>query len=104
MGHARAILGLPSNQQAQAAREIVAKALSVREAEKLIKSLQNGAGGKSGSASSKKVDPNIRALEQDLSDKLAASVNLQHGNNGKGKLVISYNSLEELDGILSHIK
>ena len=51
-----------------------------------------------------KADPNIRRLEQDLSERLGASVSLQHGSKGKGKLVISYNSLDELDGILAHIR
>ena len=50
------------------------------------------------------VDPNIRSLEQDLSDKLGARVHLQSGSKGKGKLVISYNSLDELEGILEHIR
>ena len=103
MGHARAILGLPSDQQSQAAREVVAKGLSVREAEKLVKALQNKDSGDK-PAKTKKVDPNIRALEKDLADKLMASVSVQHGSGGKGKLVISYSSLDELDGILAHIK
>ena len=103
MGHARAILGLPADQQSAAAREVVAKGLSVRECEKLVKALQNkGADG--AKAAAKKVDPNIRALEKDLADKLMATVAVQHGSGGKGKLVISYSSLDELDGILAHIK
>lgn len=103
MGHARAILGLPQAQQSTAAKEVVAKGLSVREAEKLVKALQNKDSGDK-PAKAKKLDPNIVALEKDLADKLMASVSVQHGNGGKGKLVISYSSLEELDGILAHIK
>ena len=102
MGHARAILGLPADQQSSAAREVVAKGLSVRECEKLVKTLQNK--GEAKASSTKKVDPNIRALEKDLADKLMATVAVQHGSGGKGKLVISYSSLDELDGILAHIK
>ena len=49
-------------------------------------------------------DPNISRLEQDLTDKLGARVHLQHGAKGRGKLVIAYNSLDELDGILAHIQ
>ena len=49
-------------------------------------------------------DPNITRLEGDLADKLGARVQLQHANSGKGKLVINYNSLDELDGILAHIQ
>lgn len=103
MGHARAILGLPSDQQSAAAREVVAKGLSVRECEKLVKALQ-GKSADGEKAAAKKVDPNILALEKDLSDKLMATVAVQHGSGGKGKLVISYSSLDELDGILAHIK
>ena len=51
-----------------------------------------------------RVDPNIRKLETDLGEKLGAKVLLQHASSGKGKLVISYNSLDELDGILAHIQ
>ncbi len=103
MGHARAILGLPQAQQSAAAREVAAKGLSVREAERLVKTLQNQHSGNK-STKVKKLDPNIVALEKDLADKLMASVSVQHGSGGKGKLVISYSSLEELDGILGHIK
>jgi len=49
-------------------------------------------------------DPNIARLEHDLTDKLGARVQLQHGAKGRGKLVIAYNSLDELDGILAHIQ
>ena len=103
MGHARAILGLPSDQQSSAAREVVAKGLSVRECEKLVKALQ-GKSADGAKSAAKKTDPNIVALEKDLADKLMASVSVQHGSGGKGKLVISYSSLDELDGILAHIK
>ena len=101
MGHARAILGLPQDQKSAVACKVVAKDLSVRECEKLVKVLHNR--GDSAVATSKKVDPNIRVLERDLADKLMTVVTVQHNNSGKGKLVISYNSLDELDGILAHI-
>ena len=52
----------------------------------------------------KRVDPNIRQLQDDLAQKLGARVEIKHGSGGKGKLVLSYNSLDELDGILGHIK
>ena len=102
MGHARAILGLTGKTQVDAAKEVVRSGLSVRETEKLVRRLQGQA-----SKPPKKetpVDPDIRSLERDLSDKLGARVYLQSGNKGKGKLVISYNSLDELEGILAHIK
>lgn len=102
MGHARALLSLEGDAQAQAARSVVAKKLSVRETEQLVQRLQTAA--QAPKPEPKRVDPNIRQLQQDLGEKLGASVNLQHGPKGKGKLVIHYNSLDELDGILAHIK
>jgi len=100
MGHARALLALQGSQQAEVAREVVARGLSVRETEKLVKKYREPASVKS---SSKITDPNVSKLEQQLSEKLAAKVSIQHSNKGKGKLVIQYNSLDELDGILDHI-
>jgi ParB family chromosome partitioning protein len=101
MGHARAILGLSGEAQVDAAKQVVRNGLSVRETEKLVRRLQ----GQEAKPPKKEaaVDPNIRSLEQDLSDKLGARVHLQSGSKGKGKLVISYNSLDELEGILEHI-
>jgi ParB family chromosome partitioning protein len=67
--------------------------------------LQPAGKGKSGApAAAQQVDPNVRALQQDLTEKLGAKVLIQQGSVGKGRLVISYNSLEELDGILGHIR
>jgi ParB family chromosome partitioning protein len=103
MGHARALLALSGLQQSDAARSVVAKGLSVRETERMVKRYQGDAAKPSAPKQSKK-DPDISRLEQDLSDKLGAVVALQQASKGKGKLVISYNSLDELDGILNHIK
>jgi ParB family chromosome partitioning protein len=102
MGHARAILGLSGEAQVDAAKQVVRNGLSVRETEKLVRRLQGQASKPA--KTEIPVDPNIRSLEQDLSDKLGARVHLQSGNKGKGKLVISYNSLDELEGILAHIQ
>lgn len=102
MGHARAILGLKGAQQSEAAAKVVRSGLSVRETEKLVRRLQ-GLEAKPVPVAEKIVDPNIRSLEQQLCEKLGAIVKLQSGARGKGRLVISYNSLEELDGILEHI-
>ena len=102
MGHARAILGLKGAQQSQAAATVVRSGLSVRETEKLVRRMQ-GLDAKPAPVAEKSIDPNIRSLEQQLCDKLGAIVKLQSGTKGKGRLVISYNSLEELDGILEHI-
>jgi len=103
MGHARALLGLADPQaQAAAAREVASKGLSVRETERLVKRLQAPPARKSKPAASG--DPNIRRLESELADKLGARVALQHSAGGRGKLVVSYNSLDELEGILAHIR
>lgn len=105
MGHARALLGLSGNRsQAEAARQVVERGLSVRETEALVRRVSSGAPLTGGKASSPTVDPDIRRLQLELGDKLGAKVAIQHTAKGKGKLVISYNSLDELDGILSKIK
>lgn len=101
MGHAKAILGLPADKQAEIARLVVAKGFTVRETEALVARILDG---KTSQEASTPVDANIRTLEQDLAARLGASVKIQHGRSGKGKLVLSYNSLDELDGILAHIK
>jgi ParB family chromosome partitioning protein len=102
MGHARALLALEGAAQSSAAREVVTKGLSVRETEQLVNRLREGAA--SAKPAAKKVDPNIQRLQDELADKLGAKVLFNHSANGKGKLVVHYNSLDELDGILAHIK
>jgi len=101
MGHARALLGLEGSDQSQAARTVVGKGLTVRQTEALVR---NWSAKKTQPASDASVDPNIRHLQDDLSQRLGAKVKIQHSAKGKGKLVLHYNSLDELDGILSHIK
>ncbi len=101
MGHARALLALEGEAQSRAAREVVAKGLSVRETEQLVRRLQKGEDAPKPQA---KEDPDVARLQQDLSEKLGAKVLFQHGSKGKGKMVIHYNSLDELDGILAHMK
>jgi len=103
MGHGRALLALEGQAQSQAAREIVGKGLSVREAEALVRHAQAGA-GKSSTRAKPRVDADTADLQRQLSDKLGAKVSISHGKSGKGKLVIEYNSLDELDGILQKIK
>ncbi len=105
MGHARALLGLKGPQQSATARQVVARGLSVRETEKLVRRLQLEEGSeKPGGSRKPQIDPNIRHLQDDLTDRLGARVQIQQGGKGAGKLVIEYNSLDELDGILAHIK
>jgi ParB family chromosome partitioning protein len=101
MGHARALLALSGSKQREAARQVVSRGLTVRATEGLVKSLQRPATPKPAKAGK---DANIQRLEADLSDTLGARVAVHQGRGGKGKLEISYNSLDELDGILAHIR
>jgi len=104
MGHARALLALgDAREQAAAARKVAAAGYSVRETERMVKRLISHPSAGKGKAPSRK-DPDIQRLEADLGDRLGASVSIRHGAGGKGKLVIGYNSLEELEGILAHFK
>lgn len=103
MGHARALLGLDGQAQSEAAAKVVADSLSVRETEKLIRQLNQP------ETSAEKTpavtpDPDVMRLERVLGDRLGARVAIRHGAKGKGKVVIDYSSLDELDGILAHIK
>jgi len=99
MGHARALLMLPDELQAQAAREVVRRQLSVRETEALVKRLQKPARPRS-----TLIDPDILRLQDDLTEKLCAKVRIQHNAKGKGKLIVAFNSPDELEGIIGHLK
>jgi ParB family chromosome partitioning protein len=101
MGHARALLSLAPALQREAARQVLLRGLSVRETEALVRRLQSEFAAK---PEKKILDPNIRVLQDDLSERLGAKVSVQHNATGKGRLVIHYNTLEELDGIISHVK
>jgi ParB family chromosome partitioning protein len=104
MGHARALLALDSGKrQIEVAALVAKKSLSVRDTEALVRRVLAGPQPAAEAVQASR-DPNTRKLETDLADKLGAKVNLQHSASGKGKLVISYNSLDELDGILNHIQ
>jgi ParB family chromosome partitioning protein len=101
MGHAKALLALSGADQSRGARTVVARSMSVRQTESMVRSsLENQANP----APEKTIDPNIRQLQNDLSQKIGAKVQINHTAKGKGKMVLSYNSLDELDGIISHIK
>ncbi len=102
MGHARAMLTLKGPQQSDAARQVVARGLSVRETESLVRRLLAAPDQKKQQVPA--IDPDVRRLQDDLSEKLGAAVRVQQGAKGKGKLVIEYNTLDELDGILAHIR
>ena len=105
MGHARALLGLPTPEmQFEIAERIVKQGWSVREAEAAVRRVAGTSGEKSrGSAREAPGDPNVRRLETDLAETLGANVKIEHGPKG-GRVVISYHGLDELEGILAHIK
>ncbi|HLY51940.1 MAG TPA: ParB/RepB/Spo0J family partition protein [Steroidobacteraceae bacterium] len=105
MGHARALLGLSGKrQQTEVALLVAKKGLSVRETEALVRRLTAPAvHGREGDGAASR-DPNVERLEQELAEKLGARVAIQHSPRGGGKLVVSYHSLDELDGILAHIR
>ncbi|MDH3362142.1 MAG: ParB/RepB/Spo0J family partition protein [Gammaproteobacteria bacterium] len=104
MGHARALLSITdATQQFDAARQVVRKGLSVRETEQLVKHMLEG-GRQKPVKKAPVVNADIRRLEIEVSEKLGAKVRVDHSRKGGGKLVISYNSLDELDGILKHIR
>ena len=99
MGHARALLTLPDSKQVEFARVIAQKGLSVRQTEALVRKANLDDEPKLG----RNTDPNIKKLEESLGEKLGARVLVQHNSKGKGRLIITYNSLDELDGILAHL-
>ena len=101
MGHGRALLGLVNTrQQAEVAGLVARKGLSVRETEQLVRRML---AGKPAAAKTRSPDPDVRRLQDDLSEKLGAKVQIRTSPKGRGQLIISYNSLDELDGILGHI-
>ncbi|AOV18312.1 chromosome partitioning protein ParB [Acidihalobacter aeolianus] len=98
MGHARALLALGGMAQASVAREIVARGLSVRQTEQLIRQRSRPP------KPVQQTSPDVVRVETDIAERLGAKVKIEQGEKGSGRLVIHYNSLDELDGILSHIK
>lgn len=100
MGHARALLGLSGTEQSDNARTVSDKNLTVRETERLVQKVLKGEPAKK----EKIIDPNIASLQQRLTDHLGAAVAIKDNGKGKGKLTISYTTLEELDGVLEHLK
>jgi ParB family chromosome partitioning protein len=99
MGHARALLSLEDDLQVQAAREVLRKGLSVRQTENLVRRLQQSRKQRG----KRRVDPDILRLQNRLGEALGARVSIQHRASGKGRLVISYNDADELDGILQRL-
>ena len=104
MGHARALLALKDEQQSFIAQKVATQGLSVRETERLVTKIQEGTEISELPVKTITIDPNIRKLEEELSDKLGANVNIRHGNKGKGMVIIKYHDVDELEGILAHIQ
>ncbi|MDZ7769552.1 MAG: ParB/RepB/Spo0J family partition protein [Woeseiaceae bacterium] len=104
MGHARALLSLSSaTQQLDAARQVIKKGLSVRDTEGLVRRMLSDRPAKKQSGK-QTANADIKRLEQEITDKLGAVVRIDHTSKGAGRLMISYNTLDELDGILKHIR
>jgi ParB family chromosome partitioning protein len=103
LGHAKCLLGLPVELQSTAASQVVAKALSVRQTESLVRNML-AAHENPAAQTSTAVDPDIKRLQVDLGERVGVPVLIQHSAKGKGKLVFKYTSLDELEGILEHIK
>lgn len=101
MGHARALLGLPLESQVEGARHVVARGMTVRQTEALVRQWLSN---KPKQVEAVKADPDISRLEQRLAEKLGSPVQIKHGQKGKGQLVIRYSSLDELQGVLAHIR
>lgn len=101
MGHARALLGLPADQQVEGARHVVARGLTVRQTEALVRQWLSKP---ESTKTEPKSDPDIVRLEQRLAERLGSPVQIKHGEKGKGQLVIRYSSLDELQGVLAHIR
>ena len=102
MGHARALLALTGKLQSRAAAQVVGKGLSVRETENLVRRMLTHPEARPGIRRS--LDPDVRALQDNLSEKLGAKVRIHHNQAGKGQVIVGYNSIEELEGILAHIQ
>ena len=100
MGHARAVLSLEPAQQKQVAEQVVAKGISVRQTEAMVRRLQEEKKAVPQPAN----NPDLQKLEEGLSEKIGVPVMVQHSAKGKGKLVLKYNNLDELDGILAHLQ
>lgn len=99
MGHARALLALKDTEQSDAARLVAAKQLTVRETENLVRRILEP----KPMVAEKPRDPDVVSLEQRLSERFAAPVQISYNSKGKGKLEIAYSSLDELDGIISKL-
>jgi ParB family chromosome partitioning protein len=102
MGHARCLLTLPASVAEPLALEAARHGWTVRELEEAARRAQLAPKGKAKTATTQ--DPNIANLERELAERFATRVEVAHGRGGRGKLVIHYHSLDELDGILTKVR
>jgi ParB family chromosome partitioning protein len=99
MGHARALLTVEDDKQADLARQVAEKGLSVRETEALVKKSAEPIKEREPEEKS----PDIELLELQLAEQMSAPITIKHNAKGKGKLTISYKNLSELDKIVDLI-
>lgn len=99
MGHARALLGLPQPQQLEAAKIIINQGLSVRQTESLVRHLQ----APPTSSAKKSIDPDLKRLQDSLSNRLGVKVNIESHLSGKGKIILHYSNLIEFDRLLAKL-
>ncbi len=101
MGHARALLGLVGEKQLEAAFKVADGKMTVRATEQLVRKYQQSSSPK---PKKHRIDPDIQRLQEDLSNKLGAKVTIRHSKSGKGKLLIDYGDLDQLEGLLARIR
>jgi ParB family chromosome partitioning protein len=101
MGHARAILGLAQPRQGEIAAQVAAKNLNVRDTEALVRKLQEAPAPVSPAPKTR--DPDIVRLEERVTQSIGAKAEIKHGDKGGGKLIISYDSLDQLEGVLERL-
>ncbi|MEE9355250.1 MAG: ParB/RepB/Spo0J family partition protein [Methylococcaceae bacterium] len=104
MGHARALLAIQGEAQINAAKKVISEGLTVRATEQLVKDYKSPAASVDKPMPVVEKDPDTLKLQDELTAKLGSKVVINHQSNGKGKMVISYSSLDELEGVLSHMK
>ena len=103
LGHAKCLLALEGERQVKAGREVAANSMTVRQTEALVKKMQLGT-AEPGVAKPSTVNTDIIRVQEDLSEKIGAAVLIKHSAKGSGTLTVKYNSVDELEGILAHIK
>ncbi|MFT6270561.1 MAG: ParB family chromosome partitioning protein [Alphaproteobacteria bacterium] len=103
MGHARALLSLSGDEQQDLAKLVAEKGLTVRETERLVKKAQEEPVSSPSSKQAKTIDPDVKRLATSLTERLGTSVKIDHNKSGKGKMTISFEDLDQLEGILAHI-